>query len=441
MLSTIAAWRDSATVYHHALAWSLLITLVVFTDVGAGFNQLIDPAVLTVIAVGYLSSRLTDRVGVVALSVLWPTLGVRAECRVPALREPNRCQAPYRSGTQPHARLEAYLAAVRQFRDGDVASARRSLLTLPRADMLEAVGELRRAVKVGDLREVVRNIEAAAVLHTEVALRESLPLDGRVFHQDIARDLLFHTGAPVSRQLQKQWYLAVVAFWQREARVNEVMMVMAGAVHDFRGDSEVLVAQGAFWELLAAWPGSEGSQLPVNGAVAPITSPLTTLGHNDYAILEDRRTILGQCRRVYSLALRAGESDEARLRLGLVLLQLDQAAEVLSAVGPLLERASSGRSRYLAALTASSAAAALQRWPEAARFARAAIDDYPACQTPRIALSRALKGAGDEEASRRCITELLASDGCGEDPWWSRYEGAAWRLDSMLAAMESEARR
>ncbi len=94
ILSTLAAWRSSdLTVYHHALGWSLLLTLMVFTDMGAGLNQLLDPAVLTVVAVGYLAPSLPpDRLGAVSLttaltlSVIWAGLtGVRGF--VPDLRE------------------------------------------------------------------------------------------------------------------------------------------------------------------------------------------------------------------------------------------------------------------------------------------------------------------------------------------------------------------
>ena len=69
LLGILAAWRSSAlTLYHHALAWSLLLTLIVFTDIGAGLNQLLDPAVLTVAVVANLASSLRhERLGAVTL--------------------------------------------------------------------------------------------------------------------------------------------------------------------------------------------------------------------------------------------------------------------------------------------------------------------------------------------------------------------------------------
>jgi hypothetical protein len=58
ILGVLAAWQSRAlTVYDHAFGWSLLLTLVVFTDLGAGLNQLLDSAVLTVITAGSLASR------------------------------------------------------------------------------------------------------------------------------------------------------------------------------------------------------------------------------------------------------------------------------------------------------------------------------------------------------------------------------------------------
>ena len=90
----LASWRSSAlTVYHHALAWSIFLTLVVFTDIGAGLNQLLDPAVLVVVVVGVAASNASlGRLGAttlataLALTVIWAgTTGIRGF--IPDLRE------------------------------------------------------------------------------------------------------------------------------------------------------------------------------------------------------------------------------------------------------------------------------------------------------------------------------------------------------------------
>jgi hypothetical protein len=94
VMAVLASGRFSAlNVYHHALWWSLLLTLVVFTDMGVGANQLLDPAVLTIVAVGSLAARLPlERLEALSLSTAltlalgWAGItGVRGF--VPDLRE------------------------------------------------------------------------------------------------------------------------------------------------------------------------------------------------------------------------------------------------------------------------------------------------------------------------------------------------------------------
>jgi len=93
-LAVIGGGRASGQpLHHHALGWALLLTLVVFTDVGAGFNQLLDLGILTLLAIGGFAARLPWRrfdtvslTTILALAVVWAgATGVRA--LVPDLRE------------------------------------------------------------------------------------------------------------------------------------------------------------------------------------------------------------------------------------------------------------------------------------------------------------------------------------------------------------------
>lgn len=72
-------WRHQPVI-HFALGYALLLLLVVYTDVGTGFNQLLDVVVLTALAVGLLAARAAtseeSRAGrvillAVAVSVAW----------------------------------------------------------------------------------------------------------------------------------------------------------------------------------------------------------------------------------------------------------------------------------------------------------------------------------------------------------------------------------
>jgi hypothetical protein len=93
VLGLIAARRaEGLTLYHHALLWSALLTLIVFTDMGSGLNHMLDVAVLATLSVGYLAGSLPDSelgsvslATAVAVAVLWAGVtGIRD--LVPELR-------------------------------------------------------------------------------------------------------------------------------------------------------------------------------------------------------------------------------------------------------------------------------------------------------------------------------------------------------------------
>ena len=75
----VRSWRQ-LPVIHLTLGYALALLLVIYTDLGTGFNQLLDVVVLTALAVGHLAGRGAsdaDRrysrvvVLAVAVSVIW----------------------------------------------------------------------------------------------------------------------------------------------------------------------------------------------------------------------------------------------------------------------------------------------------------------------------------------------------------------------------------
>ena len=105
-------------VIHIALAFSILLLLVVYADAGTGFNQLLDLAVLTALAAGYLATPAAspDRtthavlVAVVSVAVIWAggldlvrTVGFDLRGTVNALR----------SGAVPHRTVDLVAGMVR----------------------------------------------------------------------------------------------------------------------------------------------------------------------------------------------------------------------------------------------------------------------------------------------------------------------------------------
>ena len=62
-------WRQ-LSVFHVALIYALLVLMVVYTDLGAGFNQLLDVVVLVALVIGEWVGRVTTRVDLPAAPVL-----------------------------------------------------------------------------------------------------------------------------------------------------------------------------------------------------------------------------------------------------------------------------------------------------------------------------------------------------------------------------------
>jgi hypothetical protein len=111
------SWRQ-LSVIHVALTYSILLLLVVFADVGTGFNQLLDLAVLTALAAGYVATPAvsSDRpthallMVVVTVAVIWAagldlvrTVGFDLRSTVAALK----------AGAVPHRTVDLVARMVR----------------------------------------------------------------------------------------------------------------------------------------------------------------------------------------------------------------------------------------------------------------------------------------------------------------------------------------
>jgi len=85
----VLAWRTRAAsgppLWIIAFGCCLAVLIVVLTDIGAGWNQLVDPVVLTALGVGYVAgrARTVRPYTLVALMVVWVNLGTFAETLAP----------------------------------------------------------------------------------------------------------------------------------------------------------------------------------------------------------------------------------------------------------------------------------------------------------------------------------------------------------------------
>jgi hypothetical protein len=69
---------------------------------------------------------------------------------------------------------------------------------------------------------------------------------------------------------------------------------------------------------------------------------------------------------------------------------------------------------------------------------------YPGCQTPQVALSAALRAAGDQAGARSVMAAMLAPPRqlrCGGNPWLDYLVGQPWRLEALVSRLAGEVRQ
>lgn len=109
------SWRHLSLI-HLAFGYALMLLLVVYTDIGTGFNQLLDTVVLTVLAAGYLAgcaSRNADRSDrVIALAVAVTVAWAASLDLVRTVLFDVRTESPLVSAGERPTRMNAIVAAM-----------------------------------------------------------------------------------------------------------------------------------------------------------------------------------------------------------------------------------------------------------------------------------------------------------------------------------------
>jgi tetratricopeptide (TPR) repeat protein len=127
-------------------------------------------------------------------------------------------------------------------------------------------------------------------------------------------------------------------------------------------------------------------------------------------------------------------SLEARLRLGRVLLDVARPKTAVEILAPLLESSRDVWVLYLAHLFTGRAYEALGRPVDAIGHYTVAVALRPDLQTPRTALSHALRSSGDHRAAVQAAREVHALNRpARDDPWW-QYPYGPWRRMSDISS-------
>ncbi len=268
----------------------------------------------------------------------------------------------------------------------------------------------------GDAADVDRVLARAILLHTDVAVFDSLAaartdsnqvlsVASQHFGMAMALVDLVRRETPAS-DLPRLWYRAVATFLREHLDVGSGPMFMRRAVSFFPNDPRLLLLAGILHEFLA----STTVQAPLGLKNDP---NLRTL------VIGDDRTNL---RTAQDFLRRAVDLEpglvEARLRLGRVTTQLGDPQKGLDELNSALSLPCEPRQRFYAWLFSGQAHAALDR-REAARSAyRAALQLFPDAQSASIALAYLERRHGDGVAATQAVQRVLSGMAAvADDPW------------------------
>jgi tetratricopeptide (TPR) repeat protein len=295
-------------------------------------------------------------------------------------------------------------------------------------DAVAAMSEEQIRDQAGELAEDPRTMKAAVMLHTEVAFRPGVDVDGQMatYHLARARQLVHDLRKTQSREFQRGWYLFLSAQLQGGQALDAADKCLAEALGQFPRDPDVLVATGAAFELrtFSSSPLPQVQRLSGSGQIR------TSEPDRDV-----RHALESSARYLSAAAEVAPEHDEARLRLGRVhhrLGQVDRAADELDVVR---RRASDANIKYLATLFEAAVENSRGRPSRATELYLDALGIVRA-QAAFIGLSDAYydQGRGAEAAG---ALQAVFRQSLEPDPWFAYLIGDAWHTDSRRAAMRA----
>ena len=344
-------------------------------------------------------------------------------------------QAPL---VRPQYDLANYLAVATASRSPNRALARREILEWRSGEIEAALQALRgegdrlRAVPVQADDIDFRTVEAAVLLHSDVGLAslQAMSFAEAEFHLDTSVKLLE---------------------WSRHAAARARSFDNVRAYLDARDDRlpthpraiRDRIDLGDFYKALAgtalavgfpltARPFAEGAVRAgpmdaeahlISGCVNASLAEECALGGRDSDAQRARAAAEKALRD--TLALDPG-LQEARLRLGKLLLDVGRAVEAESLLAEVDERGADERQRYLARLFLGRVAERLGRPGEALGLYGRALEAWPDSQAARLALAHALERSSGPAAPRVLVGATLAASrrpDRAEDPWWLYLSG------------------
>jgi len=357
--------------------------------------------------------------------------------------------------------MRAYLAAVTEVPvDSRERSLRRQQISGADLNLIRERSENLRRRGFDDFRR------RAAILHTDAALLESMPVvvppptaraqqpawrrdeaepavdvksfDGRIEryeianpHWQIAMDLLEALPAKPQRDgMVAQWYRAVGAHFAHQHAFADAMRHFERARRVVPDDPDVLFGEACHQETMGA------PRIQNLNRVTTLPNGLVIRGVD----AADKHHQRAEALLKRALAARP-EFVDARLRLGRVLAEQRQYEAALPHFARVVAESRDPKLVYYAHLFAGDAALALDRAAESRASYERALAEYPDAQAARLGLGAALRAAGYREAAFAAVmTTLIVAPETRDtfqDPWWEYYEGDAANVERLLRELRA----
>jgi tetratricopeptide (TPR) repeat protein len=360
--------------------------------------------------------------------------------RVGAAPEPSRgqpySQTPPAPQTRPLRTVDSdqigrerlqYLALAEGVCQGEVESALEQLSTWDWRSFADIRGHMR---QFGGWQ--LREVQCAALMHTEMALRAVPRSTEEVSHLNWARQLLrLLDGQLIDQSFRHDWFVAVAAHLHGQFRFVELHDYLSEATRAFPDEAEIPFAWGLLRE------AQTSPHLAVVAAGLPGRTE-TFLGP-----FPDRRGALREAEQYFRRALARDDTMlEARVRLGHVLDLRGRPDDALDTLAVARAQIGDRRLAYLASLFTGDILERRGRLNDAIEAYRSAEAAYPGCQAGAIALSHATREAGDRGEAERLVRQILrgaAGEQC-EDPWLLYDFGLAPQADALFDRLRAKVR-
>jgi tetratricopeptide (TPR) repeat protein len=368
-------------------------------------------------------------VSLLLVMVVVPVLAFQA----PGRTGPPRGAAPFRPQNDLRAQndLRLYLSTAAQYAAGNRAGALREIRQWSVREVARAIAVLRSNQKhlrsgAKDPDDIeFRTVEAAVLMHGQAGILflQTHNVRAAKLHFDASSEILQWSRKAAAEE--RNWTTMRRATFKDRPPDPALELTESINPRDFYVALASAALSLGYAEAATPYANQARLEAPLNPVVQLVAGCVAS-GLAVEKALQHRDGDASRARQAAETAFREAithdpAAQEARLRLGKLLLDLGRAAEAERLLAEVEAKASDDRHRYLARLFLGRVAERSGRSDDAIRWYRGALEAWPTSQAARFGLAHALEKSSGPGAAREVVGALLdpsrATDG-PSDPWF-----------------------